>query len=77
MEGITSILREFIVSHLRSQVKIIQTVLSSIENSREMEFYYVNESLGRVVLNLQRLRKLLKTNQIKGGRYYEKVLNDC
>ncbi len=62
MNAISSIKKDFIASHIRSQVNTLKAVLESMENSNFLEDDYANESLKRVETNLHQLRKNYRLN---------------
>lgn len=61
MVGISGLHKDFIASHIRSQLTTLNGVLECIESSglsNEKENGYVDESLKRVEKNIRRLRRI-------------------
>ncbi len=50
--------KDFVTSHIRHQVKVLQNVLRTMECPDSMEEEYLDESLRRVVTDLHRIRKM-------------------
>ncbi|MFA7677629.1 MAG: hypothetical protein WCY34_05600 [Candidatus Omnitrophota bacterium] len=51
--------KDFIASHLRSQLTTLQKVLEDVQNSYNPESEYAIESLKRVELSIRKLRFFL------------------
>ncbi len=58
-QTMTSLDKDFIASHLRSQVNTLQRLLEEIQNVYGFEFDYALESLKRVESSIRRLRNYL------------------
>ena len=56
---ISPIKKDFIASHIRSQLATLEYVLASIENVEEQEYDHIVESLKRIENNLRQLRSFL------------------
>lgn len=49
--------KDFIASHLRSQIEALRTVLESIERENLANSDYIDKSLKNVEKNLRRIRR--------------------
>ena len=58
MNKISGLCKDFIVTHIRSQMNILENVISNIEGSCNLEDEYIDESLKKVETNIKQLRKL-------------------
>ena len=58
MEAISNIRRDFIASHLRSQINRLHGVLLNIEEDSEVDCQYTGESLKGIEVSLRQIRKL-------------------
>ncbi|MFA5410811.1 MAG: hypothetical protein WC321_03005 [Candidatus Omnitrophota bacterium] len=58
METISPIRREFVASHLRSQLERLRRVVGNIEVEDARDRFYAKESLREIEANLRRIRKL-------------------
>jgi hypothetical protein len=57
MRMLSSLRKDYIASHLRSQLNTLLSVLQTIEDSELIEDDYTDESLKRVEINIRRLRR--------------------
>ena len=62
LNTISSMKRDFLASHLRSQIFTLQSVLKVIENDEEVNEMGTNEDLRKVEGVLRNLRKLNANN---------------
>lgn len=62
MNIMSSIRKDFIASHLRSQINTLRSVLSTIEEENEHTCDYAEENLRQVESSLRRIRKLCIAN---------------
>jgi len=60
MNTTSSLNKDYVASHLRSQLCTLRSVLKSIESQNLLESDYASESLKRVEINLRKLRKTCK-----------------
>lgn len=58
MQTMLNMRKDFIASHLRSQVDKLLAVLHNLEDSNEVEVDYTNETLRKVETDLRQIRKL-------------------
>jgi hypothetical protein len=58
MQGMSAIRKDFIASHLRSQVNGLQNILDNIEEENKVDCSYAHESLKDIEIKLRQLRKL-------------------
>ncbi len=61
MRAIVNLRKDFVSSHLRSQIDALKDVLKTMETENSMDDGYIDENLKQVEKNLQRLRKLSKS----------------
>ncbi|MDD5617705.1 MAG: hypothetical protein PHG69_01285 [Candidatus Omnitrophica bacterium] len=59
MKGLSNLQKDFIASHIRSQLATMEHLLINIENTEEPEYGYAIESLKRIEVNLRQLRSFL------------------
>lgn len=62
MEKMSSLRKDFIAGHLRTQLSTLKTVLDTIENSDRIKDDCFDESLKRIATNVCQLRKLCTHN---------------
>lgn len=62
MPGMSTIRRDFVASHLRSQITRLQAVLDNIENEERVDCGYTDESLKEIEEGLRKIRKLCTDN---------------
>ena len=58
MQAMSSIRRDFVASHLRSQLGRLRNVLESIEDEEEVDSGYADESLKQIEMTLRNIRRL-------------------
>jgi hypothetical protein len=58
MHNVSTIDREFVVSHLRYQLAALKGIVDDIENSNRMSNDYIDEELKKVAASLKQLRRL-------------------
>ncbi len=58
MNTISSIRKDFLASHLRSQLGRLSSILNNIEEDRIVDGECASNSLKEVELNLRQIRKL-------------------
>ena len=58
MQTMSNIRRDFVATHLRSQINSLGKILEHIEKEKDFEFDYADESLKGVENNLRQLRKI-------------------
>ena len=54
--------KDFVASHLRSQLNRLQNILDNIEEENKVECDFAHESLKEVETGLRNIRKLCSTN---------------
>jgi len=54
--------KDFVASHLRSQLNRLQNVLDNIEEENRVECDFATESLKEVETNLRKIRKICVNN---------------
>ena len=54
--------KDFVASHLRSQLHRLQNVLDNIEEENRVECDFATESLKEVETNLRKIRKICVNN---------------
>lgn len=57
MQAMSSIRRDFVASHLRSQLEQLRNVLESIEEEEDVDSGYADESLKQIEMTLRNIRK--------------------
>ena len=57
MQAMSSIRRDFVASHLRSQLSRLRNVLESIEEEEHVDSSYADESLKQIEITLRNIRK--------------------
>jgi hypothetical protein len=62
MNSMSTIRRDFIASHLRSQLNMLNRILSNIEEEDKVACDYAHESLKEIEANLRQIRKLCMNN---------------
>lgn len=62
MQMISSIRRDFVVRHLKSQLDRMHTVLLSLEEESEPDCDYARNSLKAIEEDLRKVRKLCSEN---------------
>ena len=62
MQVMSSIRREFVASHLRSQLDRLHYVLGNIEESNKVDCDYAYSTLKEIENNLRQIRKLCINN---------------
>lgn len=62
LQTMSSIRRDFVASHLRSQINRLRTILQSIEAEDSVECEYASESLREIESTLRTIRKLCAEN---------------
>jgi hypothetical protein len=62
MEDMSTIRRDFVASHLRSQLSRLRSILSNIEEEDRVDCFYANESLREIEVGLRQIRKLCENN---------------
>jgi hypothetical protein len=60
VDTMTSLRKDYVASHLRSQVNTLRAVLDAMENSNCIEDDYAGESLKRVEIDIRNLRKYIQ-----------------
>ena len=60
MHTMSSLRKDYLASHLRSQMNTLKAVLEAMEHSNEIEDDYASESLKRVEINIRNLRQSLQ-----------------
>ena len=58
MQAMSAIRKDFIASHLRSQINSLQNILDDIEEQNKVDCGYARESLKDIEIKLRQLRKL-------------------
>jgi len=58
MQAISSIRRDFIATHLRTQINSLRGVLDNIENDDAVDCDYAQQSLKEIENNLRQARKI-------------------
>ncbi len=61
VQTMSSIRRDFVASHLRSQISRLRNILSTIEEE-DADNMYASESLKEIEVNLRQIRKLCVEN---------------
>jgi len=62
MQAMSSIRRDFIASHLRSQLEQLRNALENIEEEEHIDSGYADESLKQIEMTLRNIRKLCLDN---------------
>jgi len=62
MQTMSSIRRDFIATHLRSQLNRLRRFLDNIEEEERLDPGYADEALKEVEVGLRRIRKLCMSN---------------
>jgi len=62
MQAMSSIRRDFVASHLRSQLSRLRNVLENIEEEEHIDSGYADESLKQIEVTLRNIRKLCLEN---------------
>jgi hypothetical protein len=62
MNVMSGVRKDFIASHLRSQINTLRSVLSIIEEENDHTCGYAEENLKQVETNLRKIRKLCTDN---------------
>ena len=62
MNAMSSMRRDFVATHLRSQVDRLNTVLGDIENQGATDCEYTRESLKEIEINIRQIRKSCENN---------------
>ncbi len=62
MQTMSAIRKDFIASHLRSQLDRLRSVLNSIEEESLIHCGYAHESIKEIEANLRQIRKLCEDN---------------
>jgi hypothetical protein len=62
MNAMSSIRRDFLATHLRSQVSRLNNILDNIEEENKVDCDYTYESLKEIETNLRQIRKLCGNN---------------
>ena len=62
IQTMSSMRRDFIASHLRSQMERLSGLLRNIENEDRFDLNYGDESLRRIEINLRQIRKSCLSN---------------
>jgi hypothetical protein len=62
MQVMSSIRREFVASHLRSQLDRLHHVLGNIEEANKVDCDYTHSTLKEIENNLRQIRKLCVNN---------------
>ncbi len=62
MQAMSAIRRDFLASHLRSQINRLCSILSTIEEEKGVDCDYTTESLKEIETNLRQIRKLCMDN---------------
>jgi len=62
MYTISNMRRDFIASHLRSQISRLSSILTNIEENDRIDCDYANESLKEIETHLRQVRKLCVNN---------------
>ncbi|MFA5389482.1 MAG: hypothetical protein WC312_07045 [Candidatus Omnitrophota bacterium] len=57
-QAMSAIRKDFVASHLRSQVNRLQNILDNIEEENKVDSCYAHESIKEIETNLRQLRKL-------------------
>jgi len=58
MQRMSGLHKDIVASHLRHQLRVLQSVLDNVEHVDMLEDGYINESLRYVVANLHKIIKL-------------------
>lgn len=58
METMSPIRRDFVASHLRSQLGMLRRIIGNMEAKDAIDRFYANESLREIEANLRQIRKL-------------------
>jgi hypothetical protein len=58
MQAMSEIRKDFISSHLRSQLNSLKNILDDIEEQNKVDCGYARESLKDIEIKLRQLRKL-------------------
>lgn len=62
MQTMSSIRRDFIASHLRSQLSTLRNILNNLEERNDFDCGYANESLKNIEASLRQIRQLCVNN---------------
>jgi hypothetical protein len=62
MQAMSPIRRDFVASHLRSQLSRLRNVLESIEEEGQIDSGYADESLRQIEMTLRNIRKSCLNN---------------
>lgn len=62
MNTMSSIRKDFVATHLRSQVNRLNNILGNIEEESKVDCAYAYESLKEVETNIRQIRKLCGNN---------------
>ena len=58
MQAMSAIRKDFVASHLRSQVNSLKNILDNIEEENKVDCDYACESLREIETKLRQIRKL-------------------
>lgn len=61
-QAMSSIRRDFVASHLRSQISRLRTILNNIEDEDSVDGDYAYESLREIEGTIRQIRKLCVEN---------------
>lgn len=59
-QTMSTIRRDFVATHLRSQLSRLQSILTHIEEAENIDCDYAMESLKQAEINLHQIRRLIK-----------------
>jgi hypothetical protein len=62
MNAMSSMRRDFVATHLRSQVSRLNNILDNIEEENKVDCDHAYESLKEIETNLRQIRKLCGNN---------------
>lgn len=62
LKTMSSIRRDFVASHLRSQINRLRSILNNIEAEEGVDCDYASESLREIETTLRNIRKLCTDN---------------
>ena len=58
MQTMSTVKKDFVASHLRSQINRLWSVLSTMESENRLDHDFTNESLKEVEGSLKQIRKI-------------------
>lgn len=62
MQAMSTIRKDFVASHIRSQLDRLRVILNNIEDDGLVNCGYAQESIREIETNLRQIRKLCEDN---------------